>query len=101
MSAPNTKPICEKNSLYPIIASLFEKFNIDETLVEILYDSAKEKLGLDNEYMKSILATLQKSLDALTAKESRLVDTFLDRQVSKEIYDSKILEIQNEKVLNY
>ncbi len=38
-----------ENTLYPIVASLFEKFNIDKTLVEILYDSAKEKLGLNEE----------------------------------------------------
>ncbi len=93
------KTYMRENALYPIIASLFEKISIDEELVEILYDSAKEKLGLDEEYMKATLATLQKSLEALTARESRLVDTFLDRQVSREIYDSKILEIQNEKVL--
>lgn len=102
----NSKGVCaehktymRENSLYPIVASLFEKLHIDEELIEILYDSAKEKLGVDEEYMKSVLATLQKSLDALTARESRLVDTFLDRQVSQEIYDGKILEIQNEKVL--
>ena len=102
----NSKGICSEhktymreNTLYPIVASLFEKIHIDEELIDILYESAKEKLGLDYEYVKSVLTALQKSLDALTAKESRLVDTFLDRQVSKEIYDAKILEIGNEKVL--
>lgn len=102
----NSKGVCaehktymRENTLYPIVASLFEKIHIDEELIEILYDSAKEKLDLDEVYMKSVLDTLQKSLDALTARESRLVDTFLDRQVSQDIYDRKILEIQNEKVL--
>ena len=102
----NSKGVCtehktymRENTLYPIVASLLKKLYLDEELIDILYASAKEKLGLDDEYLKSVLATLQKSLDALTVKESRLVDTFLDRQVSKEIYDTKILEIQNEKVL--
>ena len=93
------KTYMRESALYPIVASLFEKIHIDEELIEILYDSAKEKLDLDEEYMKSVLNTLQERLDALTVRESRLVDTFLDRQVSQEIYDSKILEIQNEKVL--
>jgi DNA invertase Pin-like site-specific DNA recombinase len=102
----NSKGICaehktymRENDLYPVVASLFEKLSIDEKLIDILYDSAKEKLDLDEVYLKGVLAILQKSLDALTAKESHLVDIFIDRQVSKEIYDSKILEIQNEKVL--
>ena len=102
----NSKGICTEHktymreiTLYPIVATLLKEIHLDEELIEILYDSAKEKLDLDEVYMKSVLNTLEKSLDALTAKESHLVDIFLDRQVSKEIYDRKILEIQNEKVL--
>ncbi len=102
----NSKGVCtehktymRENTLYPMVASLFEKLDIDENLIEILYQSAKEKLGLDEDYVKSILSTLKMSLEALTAKESRLVDTFLDRQISKEIYDRKMLEVQNERVL--
>ncbi len=102
----NSKGVCTEHKtymrekdLYPIVSTLFQKLDIDEKLIDILYDSAKEKLDLDEVYLKGVLATLQERLDALVVKESRLVDTFLDRQVSKEIYDSKILEIQNDKVL--
>jgi len=44
-------------------------------------------------YAESALITLETELNALTAKESRLLDTFLDGQITKEIYNAKALEI--------
>jgi DNA invertase Pin-like site-specific DNA recombinase len=102
----NGKGICSEHktylrekTLYPIVASLFEKITIDEEMVEMLYLSAKEDTELENGYSDSILSTLKTRLNAVTAKESRLLDTFLDEQISKDVYDAKILEIQNEKTI--
>src|ERR1035437_4064630 len=48
----NSKGICtehktymRENTLYPIVASLLKKLYLEEELIDILYDSAKEKLG--------------------------------------------------------
>ena len=102
----NGKGICSEhktylreNTLYPIVASLMEKLNIDEEVIEMMYQSAKEDIGLDAEYSTSILTTLKTRLNALTVKESKLLDAFLAESITKEIYDSKALEIQNEKTI--
>ena len=64
----------------------------------MMYNSAKEMTGAVDTYAEAALTTLQKDLNALPAKESRLLDAFLAEQISKEIYDSKVLELQNERV---
>jgi hypothetical protein len=63
-----------------------------------MYKAAKERTGHDTSYAESVLTTLQSRLDALKTKESRLLDTFLDEQIAKEVYDVKALEIHNERV---
>ncbi len=100
----NGKGICSEhktylreNTLYPIVASLFDKINIDEEAVELLYLSAKEETEQQTGYSESILTTLKSRLNDLTAKESKLLDTLLADQITNDIYGAKALEIQNEK----
>jgi site-specific DNA recombinase len=102
----NGKGICtehktylRENTLYPIVASLFEKVTLDEEVIEMMYQAAKEETEQDSSYSESILIPLRNRLNALTARESKLLDAFLDSQISKEAYDGKVLEIQNEKTI--
>lgn len=101
----NSKGICEEHksymreeTLYPIIADIFGKVAFSERKIELMYKAAKERTGHDTSYAESILATLQSRLDTLKTKESRLLDTFLAEQITKETYDIKALEIHNERV---
>lgn len=101
----NGKGICtehtsymRENLLHEIIAGLFQSIHFDEDHINLVYEAAKEKANSNSDYLNSALETLQKRLESLTIKENRLLDTFLDQQISKEIYDAKVLEIQNERV---
>lgn len=98
-NCPEHKTYMREKTLYPIVGSLFEKLNLDEEVIEMMYRSAKEETGYDTAYAESVLTTLRSRLNALSAKESKLLDTFLAEQISGEVYDAKALEIQNEKVL--
>ena len=71
---------------------------IDSDIIEIMYQAAKERITQKSNYTDSILASLQSRLESCKTKESRLLDTFLAEQISKDIYDVKILEIHNERV---
>ncbi len=93
------KTYLRENTLYPIVASLFTKLNIDEEAIELLYQAAKEETEHQTDYSDTTLATLKNRLNALTAKESKLLDAFLAEHISQEIYDAKALEIQNEKTV--
>ena len=101
----NGKGICTEHKsymretfLHEIVAGLLGSLHFSEEHINLVYEAAKEKANVNIEYLNSALETLQKRLESLTAKEKRLLDTFLDQQISKEIYDAKVLEIQNERV---
>jgi len=80
------------------IAGIFDRFNFDVELVEIMYKASLEKIGIQEDSNAKVVQTLEKNLTALQSKESRLVDTYTSSQISQELYDTKILDIQNERV---
>jgi hypothetical protein len=101
----NRKEKCEEHKsymretyLYGIFANVLGNLAFSERKIELMYKSAKEKIGIDSEYFDNALATLQNSLESLTTRESKLLDTFLADQISKEIYDKKMLEIHNDRI---
>lgn len=101
----NSKGVCNEHKkymrekdLYKVVANIFDEVKFDEEAIEIMYESAKEKTDIDTSYLDSTLKTLGDSLNSLKTKESRLLDTFLAEQISKEIYDEKILQIYNDRV---
>jgi site-specific DNA recombinase len=101
----NGKGGCEEHKsymrseyLHETVANLLESLHIREEKIEIMYEAAKEKAGADSAYLDSALSSLQTRLESLTPKENKLLDTFLDNQISKEIYDAKVLELRNDRV---
>ncbi len=101
----NGKRMCDEHksylreiSLYESIGRIFENIHFSERKIELMYQAAKEKLGNTTEYSERIISSLQTQLESLKTKESRLLDTFLAEQISKELYDAKSLAMQNERV---
>jgi FixJ family two-component response regulator len=74
-----------------LIAPVLDKVKFDEEIIDIMFNAAKERQLHDNSYVESIVTSCQNRLESLKAKETRLLDTFLDGQISKEIYDAKVL----------
>ena len=101
----NGKGNCEEHKKYMREIFLNEKLIevlshlcLSEKKIDILYRSAKERLDADSKYLQNSLDTLSKQLESFKAKESKLLDTFLEDHISKEVYDAKILEINNMKI---
>jgi hypothetical protein len=69
-----------------------------EQKIESMYEAAKEKSASENVYGEQVLQTLQTQLDGLKAKESLLLDTFLVQQISKDLYNAKILALHNDRI---
>lgn len=88
-----------ENYLYEKISVIFDEIAFSERKIELMYQAAKERSGDDAAYSDQVLQTLQTQLNALKTKESLLLDTFLAGQISKELYDGKILALHNEKIL--
>jgi DNA invertase Pin-like site-specific DNA recombinase len=84
--------------LYEKVSNLFEMLDFSERKIEIMYQAAKEMCEQNDTYAESVLTALHTRLDALKTKETRLLDTFLAEQITKDIYDAKVLEIHNKRV---
>ncbi|MEK7095092.1 MAG: recombinase family protein [Patescibacteria group bacterium] len=87
-----------ENYLYEKISLIFDDLHFSERKIEIMYQAAKERLEFDNDYSEKVLSTLHLQLESLKTKESTLLDTFLAEQITKELYDAKVLALHNERV---
>ena len=101
----NGKKVCtehksyiQETHLYSLVSEILESLHFDEELVEIMYQSAKEKLNSNGLYYSKATETLEATLIGLKTRESRLLDAFLAGNITKEVYDQKGLETQNERV---
>jgi site-specific DNA recombinase len=92
------KSYLRENYLYEVISNVFEDLHFSERKIELMIRAAKEKLQTDSGYLIKSLDTLQTQLDALKTKESRLLDAFLAEQITKELYEQKTLELQNQRI---
>lgn len=93
------KNYMRENYLYEKVSAIFENIAFSERKIELMYQAAKEQGNDDTAYNDQVLQTLEMQLNALKTKESLLLDTFLAEQISKELYDDKMLALHNEKIL--
>jgi DNA invertase Pin-like site-specific DNA recombinase len=93
------KSYLRENYLYGEIARLLGSLAFTERKIEMMYGAVQERKKPDNDYAENIVITLQNELKALITKESKLLDAFLGEQITKEVYDQKVLEIQNQKTV--
>ncbi len=84
--------------LYHKVSNIFNCIDFSEKKIELMYQAAKEKSASENTYGEQVLQTLQTQLNSLKTKESLLLDTFLAQQITKELYDAKILALHNERI---
>jgi DNA invertase Pin-like site-specific DNA recombinase len=101
----NGKKICTEHKsyireidLYKAVADVLSNLHFSERKIELMYQSAKERANSDTGYTDQALDNLQKELESLTTKESKLLDIFLAEQISKELYDQRVLELYNNRV---
>jgi len=92
------KSYLRENYLYDIVSNIFEDLHFSEQKIELTYRAAKERSEFETGYTSQALDTLQTQLNSLKTKESKLLDTFIAEQITKELYDHKTLELQNERI---
>jgi DNA invertase Pin-like site-specific DNA recombinase len=89
------KKYIREKEMYKKILPILETLRFDPEIIDIMYESAKEQSGLDNQYFKETLDNLNGTLKTLTERESKLLDALLDSSITKETHDKKALELQN------
>ncbi len=90
------KKYIREKEMYKKILPILETLKFDSEIIDIMYESAKEQSGLDNQYFGETLNNLNATLKTLTERESKLLDALLDSSINKESYERKSLELQND-----
>lgn len=100
----NGKGNCDEHKTYlkntdvdQLLSKLFLNLKFDEEFIEISYEAYKARNADKNNYAKSSLTGLSNELNALTDKESRLVDGYVSQLITEVIYKQKKLEIENQR----
>jgi site-specific DNA recombinase len=93
------KTYLRENTLYPIFAEILGNLAFSPKKIDLAYKALKERSESTDKYSKAVLDTLYKALESTTLKENRLLDISLEGQITKDVYDQKLLSLQNERIL--
>lgn len=80
------------------IAKDMEELYISQKMVDIVYKAKLEELADLETYENHALNTVQKALESLKTRRSRLVDTFTTGDIDEALYRHKLQTIDNEEV---
>ncbi len=101
----NGKGNCEQGKSYMreeyiarLIADKLGDLAFDDEAIEIMYEAAKQKIGLSNNRVEVLSKNVQNELNSIKEKESRLTDGFASGTIRKDLYDEKMLELNNQRV---
>jgi len=92
------KSYMREKYLYGKVSNILDSIAFSERKIELMYQSAKERTEFENGYSAQVLHTLRTELESLKTKESKLLDTFLAEQITKELYDTKTLDLHNDRI---
>jgi len=101
----NGKGSCNQRSfntseekLHEQIALDLEKLKISSRMIDIVYKAKLEELEHSRGSQDHALEDARKALKTLSARKSRLVDTYTEGDIDTELYRAKLKEIDNESV---
>lgn len=101
----NGKKICtsyknyiREKDLYELMLPILNKLSFDKDEIEFMYESAKEDTLREAGYFNEAINKFKKEEALVSDRQNKLLDVFLDGSISKEVYDSKNIILENEKV---
>jgi site-specific DNA recombinase len=99
----NGKGKCDEHKTYlkekdvsKEMAKMFDNVVINERLVEMCYQANKKKLGKTDEYLEQAKQSIQNSIIKAESRQGRLLNLYLDSNLTKEVYDQKNIKLNNE-----
>lgn len=101
----NGKGNCDQKRLYTReekleeqFVSIFDEIAFDEELVEIMYQSALERIQNEHSFDTELIAHTERELTLLKERENRLLDAYLAQSIDKEVYESKQEEFKKDRI---
>ena len=101
----NGKGICDEHKTYlkeedvsKELSKMFDDVIIDKKLINACYQAKKEKIGETDEYLEQAKQSIQNSITKAEERKNKLLDLYLDGNLTKEVYDQKEKTLNNEVV---
>ena len=82
-----------------LLSTLFEKLQINEEVIEISAEAYKQKNADKNIYTDNAKKQLLDELKSLDTKESTLVDGFTSQIIKKALFEEKMKQVENDRVI--
>jgi hypothetical protein len=80
------------------LVTVFDDICFDEELIEIMYQSALERLDSEGNQNEKVLLNAENELALLKKKEDRLLDVYLSQSIDKDVYETRQSELSKERV---
>ncbi len=100
----NGKGICDEHKGYmrseyvdKALAQMFQVLKFDKEMIEISYQAYRELNMTKKDYVDNSTDNLLNELNALSEKESLLVDSYTSQVLRKDLYEQKMLEVENKR----
>lgn len=97
----NGKGICTQKKNFirgtELEKEIFENikdFHMTEEMIDIIHDAALEKFHKENDNKEELVESLEKDIEVLKTKESKLIDIMLENKINNDTYASKSKEIK-------
>ena len=101
----NGKGKCDEHKIYlkendvtNELTNIFDNVTINEKMIDLCYQASKVKMGKTDGYLIQASQTLESTLTKAVGRQNKLLDLYLDGDLTKEVYDIKIVELDNEIV---
>lgn len=101
----NGKGNCEEHKRYlreekveKILAESLGKLKMSSEMIDIIYQSAKEKKDLKKDYRQEVLNNLQNELNSVITKQERLLEGYCSEIISKEAYGRKTKDFRKKEI---
>jgi len=87
-----------EESLEEQLCCIFDDIIFDTELIEIMYQSALERLECEGVTQNNAIENTQKELTALKGREDRLLDAYMAQSIDRDIYEQKQEEIKKDRI---
>ena len=100
----NGKGICEQHKGYmrseyvdEALADMFKVLKFEKEVIDTSYEAYKEENAMKADYVDTGRDNLLNELNGLSEKESLLVDSYSSQVLRKDLYEQKMLDIENKR----
>ena len=101
----NGKGKCQEHKSYlkeqdttNLVADMFGNLKYEKEMIDLCYEAEKEKIKDNSDYNERAMTNLTNQLKTTETRLSALLDTLLDKTITKEVYSQKEKLLNNEIV---